>query len=155
MDHNSQIAVWIDNSRIDPPKFWCYFEFLGQFNIGCIYHFSKRCWWFWDSAQNMLIFGLGCCTPQPVITTYMMILLLHWDTGSGESCITYLLSALPVHKMSAEGTVYMNSVAVVQHRIACKMLMQSSTGNSRVHLDLLSLIFIQCYRFKYDLINLV
>ena len=39
-----------------------FLEFLGQFTIRCIYYFSKRCWHFWDRAQNMLIlelFGVG------------------------------------------------------------------------------------------------
>ena len=38
------------------------FKFLGQFTIRCIYYFSKRCWSFWDRAQNVLIlelFGVG------------------------------------------------------------------------------------------------
>ena len=35
-------------------------KFLRQFASWCVYHFSKKCWWFWDSAQNMLNFGLGC-----------------------------------------------------------------------------------------------
>ena len=26
-------------------------------NSRCIYYFSKRCWWFWDRAQNMLFSG--------------------------------------------------------------------------------------------------
>ena len=33
-------------------------EFLGQFTIRCIYHFSKRWWRFCDRAQNMLIYFL-------------------------------------------------------------------------------------------------
>ena len=34
-------------------------EFLEQFTIRCTYHFSKRCWQFWDIAQNMLFFVKG------------------------------------------------------------------------------------------------
>ena len=25
--------------------------------------YQKKCWWFWDSAQNMLNFGLGAVPP--------------------------------------------------------------------------------------------
>ena len=39
------------------------FEFLEQFNISCMCYFSRRCWFFWDRAQNMLIWSLGCSTP--------------------------------------------------------------------------------------------
>ena len=39
------------------------FEFLEQFTIRCICYCSRRCWLFWDRAQNMLIFGRRCSNP--------------------------------------------------------------------------------------------
>ena len=45
------------NSRTAWPTkmLMLFLEFLGQFTIRCMYHFSKICWKFWDGAQNMLI----------------------------------------------------------------------------------------------------
>ena len=31
------------------------------------YIIFQRCWWFWDGAQNMLIFGEECSTPLSVL----------------------------------------------------------------------------------------
>ena len=45
-------------NRLAYLNFDAIFEFLGQFTIRCIYYFPKRCWWFWDRAQNMLILKL-------------------------------------------------------------------------------------------------
>ena len=39
------------------------FWVLGQFTVRYICYFSNKCWQFWDRAQNMLIFSLGCSYP--------------------------------------------------------------------------------------------
>ena len=51
------------HNRLAYLEFNAVFEFLWQFTIRCVYYFSKRCWQFWDRAQNVLSFGFGVQFP--------------------------------------------------------------------------------------------
>ena len=58
------------------------FEFLEQFLIRCIIYFSKSCWLFWDTAQNMLIFGKRCSTPLSILKPENSVVKISIEGGT-------------------------------------------------------------------------
>ena len=58
--------IWFSSTTQEPLgllKSSCYFWVPQTIYYQMHIIFSKRCWWFWDRAQYMLIFGKGCSTP--------------------------------------------------------------------------------------------
>ena len=52
--------VGVNKIYLAYKKFSVIFEFLRQFASWCLnITFKRKCWWFWDSIQDMLHFSLG------------------------------------------------------------------------------------------------
>ena len=95
---------------------------LGQYSIRCMFYFSKRCWSFWDRAQNMLNFWLGVQYPLKVSSensTFKAIIGFCFSTKSHST----------KQKASSEGTT-LKASSEQRHNYIYRLLFVSVTTKS-------------------------